>query len=59
MTISWAGNLVIADQTGASTTISSTPRSGMNTGLIAVGATYDVIKATFAGDPPHWSNDGH
>ena len=53
MTISWAGNLVIADQTGASTTISSMLRSGMNTGLIAVGATYDVIKATFAGDPPH------
>ncbi len=59
MTISWNGDLVITDQTGASTTIDSTPRSGMNSDLIAVGATYGVIKATFAGDPPHWSNDGH
>jgi hypothetical protein len=59
MTISWAGTLTINDASGTASTIDSTPRTGMNTDLIAVGATYGVIKATFAGDPPHWSTDGH
>lgn len=59
MTIAWSGALVIADVSGTSTTISSTPRNGENADLIEIGATYRVIKATFAGDPPHWSDDGH
>ncbi|MBB1634999.1 hypothetical protein A9975_29590 [Cupriavidus sp. UME77] len=59
MTISWAGNLAIAKRSGAATTITSKPRTGMNIDLIAVGATYGVIKAKFGNDPPHWSNDGH
>ena len=37
----------------------TTPRDGMNEILATVGATYGVIKAAFANDPPHWSNDGH
>ena len=27
--------------------------------LALCGRTYGVIKAVFAGDPPHWSEDGH
>ena len=59
MTISWSGDLAIADQSGTMKTITSVPRSGMNDDLIATGATYGVIKASFSDDPPHWSNDGH
>ena len=59
MTISWSGDLTIADANGNSSTISTTPRSGENTDLQKVGASYGVMKATFAGDPPHWSDDGH
>lgn len=59
MTISWTGNLTINDQAGQSSTITTAPRTGENTELGAVGTTYGVIKATFAGDPPHWSDDGH
>jgi hypothetical protein len=47
------------DANGTAKSIDSTPRTGMNADLIAVGATYGAIKATFAGDPPHWSTDGH
>ena len=59
MTIGWTGSLTINDAAGTSTTITSTPRTGENSALATVGATYGVIKATFANDPPHWSNDGH
>jgi hypothetical protein len=59
MTISWSGNLVITDADGTSSTIPTAPRNGENTDLVAVGATYGVVKATFTGDPPHWSDDGH
>jgi D-alanyl-D-alanine dipeptidase len=59
MTISWAGDLVITDAAGKSVKITSTPRNGENADLARVGAGYGVIKAIFAGDPPHWSNDGH
>lgn len=59
MDITWAGDLTIAKADGTSTKITSTPRTGMNTALHVVGATYGVKKATFAGDPPHWSDDGH
>jgi len=59
MTISWSGTLSISNKDGTKSDITSTPRNGENTDLIDVGATYGVIKATFAGDPPHWSDDGH
>jgi hypothetical protein len=59
MTVSWTGTLTIKKADGNSTSISTTPRTGENTDLIGVGAGYGVIKAVFAGDPPHWSDDGH
>jgi hypothetical protein len=57
MTISWTGTLNIANAQGKTVAISSQPISGENTDLIAVGATYKVIK--LVSDPPHWSVDGH
>ncbi len=57
MTISWTGDLTIANADGTTTTITSVPRSGQNTELHAVGATYNVIK--LVPDRPHWSSDGH
>jgi hypothetical protein len=58
MTITWSGNLTINNASGVPVTITSTPRTGAgNTALHAVGATYGVRK--LAGDPPHWSDDGH
>ncbi|MGO8377708.1 hypothetical protein ACC745_18625 [Rhizobium ruizarguesonis] len=59
MTISWTGTLAIVDNSGTSISITTTPCTGMNPDLAVVGATYAVIKATFSGDPPHWSDDGH
>lgn len=59
MTIRWSGTLSIANKDGTTSKITSTPRTGENSDLIDVGATYGVIKASFAGDPPHWSDDGH
>jgi len=59
MTISWADTLTLKDGDGKQVKINSTPRSGMNTDLIKVGKTFGVVKALFAGDPPHWSTDGH
>lgn len=56
MTISWDGDLKITDFNGVSHTIRSTPRNGMNAELIAVGATFGVLK--LLRDPPHWSDDG-
>lgn len=58
MTISWSGTLTIANNSGDSVSITTMPRTGMNADLAVVGATYGVIKATFSGDPPHWSDDG-
>lgn len=55
MTISWAGNLKILDASNKTVTIGS-PRSGQNSALIQVGATYKVIK--LISDPPHWSFNG-
>jgi hypothetical protein len=57
MTITWQGNLTIANADGTTITIATTPRNGGNTDLHAVGQTYGVIK--LVKDPPHWSNDGH
>jgi hypothetical protein len=56
MTISWTGTLKIANHNGKEFCIASTPRSGDNRDLHAVGATYGVIKLVT--DPPHWSWDG-
>lgn len=59
MSISWTGDLVIKKADGTSVTITSEPKTGMNTDLKDVGATYNVIK--FLGgesDIPHWSADG-
>ena len=57
MTITWSGDLTIARADGTSTIINSAPRTGDNTSLHAVGATFGVIK--LVRDPPHWSSDGH
>lgn len=58
MDISWNGALTIADRNGGSHTITSLPRDGTNLDLVGVGATYEVIKAAFGTDPPHWSKNG-
>ncbi len=57
ITINWSGTLSILDAHGKSVAIKSNPQSGSNADLIAVGATYQVIK--LVSDPPHWSVDGH
>lgn len=59
MSIEWEGTLAIAEQSGKKVTISSSPRTGMNTALHAVGRSYGVTKF-FGGekDRPHWSTDG-
>ncbi len=59
MTISWSGTLSIEQVDGTTISIATTPRTGENADLIGVGAGYGVVKATFSGDPPHWSSDGH
>lgn len=59
MDISWTGSLPIRNADGTASQIATEPRSGMNEDLIGVGQSYGVIKAQFAGDPPHWSEDGH
>jgi hypothetical protein len=59
LTISWSGDLTIIDAAKKSITIKSEPKSGLNTELITVGATYNVIKYNRTGtDIPHWSHDG-
>ncbi len=60
MTISWSGTLAITNATGQTVNITTNPRSGMNSNLHRVGASYGVLK--FVGgesDMPHWSNNGH
>jgi hypothetical protein len=57
MNISWLGTLHITNANGKVVSISTLPRSGMNTQLWSVGATYQVFK--LASDPPHWSYNGH
>jgi hypothetical protein len=56
MTIRWSGTLTIKDRDGQEVSIASTPRSGDNKELHAVGASHGVIKLKT--DPPHWSSDG-
>jgi hypothetical protein len=57
MSIAWIGDLVIAKADGTSITVTSAPRTGDNSSLQQVGASYNVIK--LVSDPPHWSTDGH
>lgn len=60
MSISWIGELNIADADGETIKITTEPRTGMNIQLQTVGASYGVIK--FVGgerDKPHWSVTGH
>ncbi len=58
MAIRWVGKLRMRDVDGSERIIASVPRTGMNSDLHACAATYGVVKAAFAGDPPHWSDDG-
>jgi hypothetical protein len=56
--ISWTGNLTVNDNAGNPVTITTTPRTGAdNAELHTLGDGYGVHK--LAGDPPHWSDDGH
>lgn len=57
MSISWSGTLNIRDAAGTTVAIASSPRDGTNPELARVGASFGVIKATFA-DDPHWSDNG-
>lgn len=60
MSITWTGTLSIANKDGSITAVDTTPRTGMNLQLKAVGLTYGVKK--FVGgnaDRPHWSTTGH
>ncbi len=60
MTIAWTHNLAIAKQDGTIVTITSTPRTGMNAELKAIGRTYGVIKYVGGeADKPHWSTTGN
>jgi hypothetical protein len=60
MVLRWDGDLVITDGNGKESTITSTPRSGVNADLIKVGATFGVHHLVHAQkDPPHWSINGH
>lgn len=60
MSISWTGTLNIANQDGTITAITTTPRTGMNLQLKAVGLTYGVKKfVNDNADKPHWSATGH
>jgi hypothetical protein len=57
MSIAWLGDLVIDKADGSSITVTSAPRTGDNSSLQQVGASYGLIK--LVSDPPHWSEDGH
>lgn len=59
MSISWQRDLAIDLFGGVPFTISTLPRTGMNTSLHSVGASYGVIKYRGGDrDKPHWSTDG-
>lgn len=59
MTVCWNGTLKIDDATGHTVEITTLPRSGLNSALQRVAATYGVIKYNRAGmDQPHWSDNG-
>jgi hypothetical protein len=56
MSISWTDTLAIRDAKGKTVSISTSPRTGQNSKLVAVGKSYGVQK--LIKDPPHWSSDG-
>ena len=70
MTTTWTQPAItIVNNSGNSVTIKTTPRSGLNTKLMAVGLTYGVhhfccpagtcATAVPGGDANHWSVSGH
>nr|WP_315219441.1 hypothetical protein [uncultured Duganella sp.] len=59
MSISWTGTVSVKDGNGKLIEMKSLRRSGMNSQLKAIGASYGVKK--FVGgakDKPHWSING-
>lgn len=62
-------SITIVDGSGQNVPVNTTPHSGMNTDLMAIGLTYHVhhfcyppgtcATAVPADDPIHWSNNGH
>jgi hypothetical protein len=60
MTTTWtAKKITIVNGSGKKVTISTTPHSGLNRQLIAVGSSYHVIHFKNAvHDPSHWSVNG-
>lgn len=59
MSISWTGTVSVKDANGKLVEVKTLPRSGMNSQLKAIGASYGVKK--FVGgakDKPHWSING-
>ena len=61
MTMTWSkASITIPGRRGHRVRISTTSHSGLNSRLIAVGATYGVIHyLSAAADPVHWSVSGH
>ena len=61
MTMTWSkASVTIPDGSGHRVRIRTTPHSGLNSRLIAAGATYGVIHhLSAAADPVHWSVSGH
>ena len=61
MTMTWSkAGITITGRRGHRVRISATPHSGLNSRLIAAGATYGVIHyLSAAADPVHWSVSGH
>jgi len=56
LVIRWAGDLEISDASGQTRVIRTLPRTGSNTTLHSVGATYGVHKNPASLN--HWSSDG-
>jgi hypothetical protein len=69
MSTTWTNNnITIADGSGNNVTINTSPHTGLNKQLMAVGATYGVIHFCYnntctgktpADDAKHWSSNGH
>ncbi|MFJ5548128.1 hypothetical protein [Streptomyces sp. NPDC093225] len=62
MSTTWsARSITVTDHSGRRVTIATTPHSGLNTKLIAVGRTYGVIHYSPrpSDDATHWSTTGH
>ena len=59
MSITWTGTVAVKDADDKLIEVKTSPRTGMNRQLKAIGASYGVIK--FIGgarDKPHWSFNG-